>query len=883
MQRIIYLFLLVGSINIGFGQNSEMVRKSNLQNSWVKNVPFEAIPLSQGSGKVLQVSKNPANPFEMYVAVAQSGVWHSVNNGVSFQPIFTDELAVSISAMGIHWASKTVWIANEQGVFYTEDNGKKWNKTALSQIKNATNFVFISASEVCLSIMGDASSEKGIFKTSDKGKTWEQTFGQVGVTHLVQAPNNPDVLYLAAWDNEVSVSNIVFSGKKSGIYKSIDKGNTWNLLTGQNSGFIQNNVGKISLAVFNHNSVYAVVDNRNRLFGKNVSEYPIEKLSSDDFLELDNEKIDIYLASTSLSEKYTAENIKELIRSKSATPSTLGKYLSAEPELVGAEVYHSADGGTTWKKQNDLPMNNVFYNRGYAVASLVVNPRNEKELYLSGIPLLHSTDAGKSWELLKDNPLNTEVYQFSTDGKQFIYVNNYGFFQSFDNGKTWSEQPLPQSVFIRSLAIGNPDRKTIYASVDNIGIWQNTNGSWQQISKENGKLAVDTNGKYYIAQPFGNILFAEKNQWKKSIPSYNKDGKQRFNKITPLLISPQNNSILYTGSDYLFQSLNEGKQWNMISNNLTNGDKGGNQPYGTISAIAESPFQFGLLYTGSDDGMIYTSPNGGVSWQMVYSSFPQPNSVVCLVASRHEKNRVYAVLKNQNGGQALVFRSENSGKTWENLKANLPNENVNVLAEDDTNEQLLYLGTESGLYVSFDRGEKWHIFQRNLPRMSVNEIVINPQTHTLYIGTEGRGIFCADIRPLKELRAAVRNQVFYPLKETYEIAFSPRWGNKTNAWEKAQTPELRFDAFASQPNEIMVKVLKDGILLSSFKHKVDEGFNYLSYNLVVSEEGKLAHEKKKQTTLYKKSSDGNYYLPKGNYQLLFEGDLVEEERILQVK
>lgn len=883
MLRFIYVMLLTTSVSFCFGQNPEMVRKSNLQNSWVKNVPFQAMPLPQGSGKVLQVSKNPKNPFEMYVAIAHSGVWYSNNNGASFSPIFTDDLSPNISAMGIYWANKSVWIANNQGVFYTEDNGKKWNSTASLSIKNVTNFVFISASEVCLSAMGDASSEKGVFKTSDKGKSWTQTFGQVGVIELLQVPNNPDVLFLSAWDREVSVSDIVFSGKKSGIYKSIDKGNTWSLLTGQNSGFIQNNVGRISLAIYNQNSIYAVVDNRNKLYGKNPSESSVEKLTSEEFLEIDNQKIDIYLASNGLSEKYTAENIKEIIKSKAVTPSTLNKILSWEPELVGADIFHSADGGTSWKKQNDFPLSNVFYNRGYAVASLAVNPKNEKELYLSGVPLLHSVDGGKNWNLLKDNPINTEIVQLSVDDKQLIYVNNFGFFQSFDNGKTWSEQNLPQSVSVRSLSIGNPSQKTLFASIENGGIWRNINGNWRQINRENGTLAVDSNGKYYISQAFGNILVPENNQWKKSIPSYNKDAKQRFGKQTPLLISPQNTSILYTGSNYLFQSLNEGKQWNAISSNLTNGDKEGNQPYGTISAIAESPFQFGLLYSGSDDGMIYTSPNGGVSWQMVYSSFPQPNSVVCLTASRHEKYRVYAILKNENGGQALIFRSENSGKTWENLKANLPNETAYVLTEDDTNEQLLYLGTESGLYVSFDRGERWHLFQKNLPRVAVNQIVINPETHTLYAGTMGRGIFSADIRPLKELRAAVRDQVFYPLKETYEITSSVKWGNKTNAWEKAETPEINFDAFASQPNEITIKIVKDGVVLNTLTQKIDSGFNYLSYNLSVSDEGRLEHEKKKQKVLYKKSSDGNFYLPKGNYQILFEGDLVEEERILQIK
>lgn len=870
-------------IHSAFGQNFDAQYKANLQNSWVKQVPFEALPSVSGTGKVIQVSKNPHNPFEMYVAVASSGVWYSNNNGNSFSPIFSSELPSDVSAMGIHWQSKSVWVTTSQGIFYTQDNGTKWHQTASLRLKNATNFVFISPSEVFVSAMGDeASSEKGVFRTTDQGKTWEQVFGQVGVTQLIQTPNQPETLFLVAWDREISSSEMIVSGKKSGIYKSTDKGNTWTLLTGNNSGFLQHNVGKIALAIHSQNTIYALVDNRNAFFQKKSSETIFETLSSEDFLELEDQKLAIYIASHNLSEKYAPENLKEMVRSRATTPAGLAKYIGAEAQVVGAEIYLSTNGGTSWVKQNEAPLENVFYNRGYAVASLSTNPKNEKELYLSGVPLLHSTDGGKNWNLLKDNPLDTEVFQLSVDERQMVYVTNYGFFQSFDSGKTWATQSLPQSVKINTLSVGNPSDKTLYASAENAGVWRFSAGAWQQISSENGSFVMDSNGKYYIIKPFGSVLSWENGQWRKSVPPYAKDSKQRFAKNAPLIISPQNPSILYTGSNQLFQSLNQGKHWNTISNNLTNGDKSGNLPYGTISAIAESPFQFGLLYTGSDDGMIYTSQNGGVSWQMVYSSFPQPNSVACLVASKHQKERIYAVLRNQNEKQALLFRSENAGKTWENIKANLPNENVNTLLEDDANEQLLYIGTENGIYVSFDRGEKWHIFQRNIPRTQVHSLVLNPQTNVLYAGTS-RGVFSANIAPLRELRAAVRDQIFYPLKETYFMPFSTKWGNKTNAWEASLKPMLHFEAFASGTHLVKMKIMKDGIVLNAVEFQTDYGFNYFPYDLTLTEEARLAHEKQKQRVLYKKASDGKYYLPRGIYQLVFEGDLILEERFLEVK
>ena len=366
-----------------------------------------------------------------------------------------------------------------------------------------------------------------------------------------------------------------------------------------------------------------------------------------------------------------------------------------------------------------------------------------------------------------------------------------------------------------------------------------------------------------------------------SLP-YDKKVKQRYPLQTALALSPQNNTILYAGTNTLFQSLNEGKQWNTISPDLTNGDKGGILSYGTISAICESPFQFGLLYTGSDDGMIYTSQNGGVSWQMIYSSFPTPNRVACLLASKHAQERVYAILQNDNH-QALFFRSNNMGKSWDNLKANLPEETVNVVVEDPANEQVLYLGTENGLYVSFDMGEKWHPFKENLPRTSISAIAINPQTNQLYVGTKGHGFFTANVTALRELRAAVQAQLFYPLKETYSIKYSPKWGNAPSPWQSPEEPVLYLESFASKDNStIKISIVKNKITLSKFTYQTKVGFNFIPFDLVFTEEGRIAYEKKLLTT-FNKADNGKYYLPKGNYQIIFESDAFDEERVLVIE
>lgn len=879
MKRIfLAATMLLSFASIAQVQNrQEMIRSQNLQKSWVKNIPFQALEISRGAGEIIQVERNPNNPYELYVALAESGVWYSENNGASFSPTFADFMTPQADAMAVDWDNHTLWVANHQGVFFKEQ-GKDWQATSPVGNILVRQITLLSPTNLCLSAMGEGDSIQGVLCTTDKGKNWNQTFGQVGVNELKKAPSAPETLFLAAWDCAFSPSNITAAGKQSGIYKSNNAGATWELITGAGSGFPQGNIGKISLAVFSPTSLYALVDNRERA-KEDPSNLNLQSLSAKDFLALDDERISQYIYNHSLEKKYSVDNLREAVRSGAVKVSDLTRFTDALPAVIGAEIYYSADGGKSWVKKNNKPLTNVFYNKGYEVGALAVNPKQENELYLSGVPLLRSNNGGITWTLLKDNPKEQKVHQLFADERQLILVTDQGMFQSLDQGRTWAKQQMPQTASVISLSIGKPENDTFYTSILNEGVFKHTTSGWSFLSPEKGALVVTPENKLFLSQPLGSILPLRQN--KVTLP-YDKKTKQRYPLQTALALSPQNNTILYAGTNTLFQSLNEGKQWNTISPDLTNGDKGGILSYGTISAICESPFQFGLLYTGSDDGMIYTSQNGGVSWQMIYSSFPTPNRVACLLASKHTQERVYAILQNDNH-QALLFRSNNMGKSWDNLKANLPEETLNVIVEDPANEQVLYLGTENGLYVSFDMGEKWHPFKENLPRSSVSAIAINPQNNQLYVGTKGHGFFTANVTSLRELRAAVQAQLFYPLKETYTIAYSPKWGNAPSPWQAAEEPVLYLESFASKDNNtIKISVVKNKITLAKFTYQTKVGFNFIPFDLTFVEDGRIAYEKKLLTT-FKKADNGKYYLPKGNYQIIFESDGFEEERTLVIE
>ena len=879
MKRIfLAATMLLSFASIAQVQNrQEMIRSQNLQKSWVKNIPFQALEISRGAGEIIQVERNPNNPYELYVALAESGVWYSENNGASFSPTFADFMTPQADAMAVDWDNHTLWVANHQGVFFKEQ-GKDWQATSPVGNILVRQITLLSPTNLCLSAIGEGDSIQGVLCTTDKGKNWNQTFGQVGVNELKKAPSAPETLFLAAWDCAFSPSNITAAGKQSGIYKSNNAGATWELITGAGSGFPQGNIGKISLAVFSPTSLYALVDNRERA-KEDPSNLNLQSLSAKDFLALDDERISQYIYNHSLEKKYSVDNLREAVRSGAVKVSDLTRFTDALPAVIGAEIYHSADGGKSWVKKNNKPLANVFYNKGYEVGALAVNPKQENELYLSGVPLLRSNNGGITWTLLKDNPKEQKVHQLFADERQLILVTDQGMFQSLDQGRTWAKQQMPQTASATSLSIGKPENDTFYASILNEGVFKHTTNGWSFLSPEKGSLVASPENKLFLSQPFGSIL--QLRQSKTSLP-YDKKTKQRYPLQTALALSPQNNTILYAGTNTLFQSLNEGKQWNAISPDLTNGDKGGSLSYGTISAICESPFQFGLLYTGSDDGMIYTSQNGGVSWQMIYSSFPTLNRVACLLASKHAQERVYAILQNDNH-QTLLFRSNNMGKSWDNLKANLPEETANIIIEDPANEQVLYLGTENGLYVSFDMGEKWHPFKENLPRSSVSAIAINPQTNQLYVGTKGHGFFTANVTTLRELRAAVQAQLFYPLKETYTIAYSPKWGNASSPWQAPEEPVLYLESFASKDNStIKINIVKNKITLAKFTYQTKVGFNFIPFDLTFVEEGRIAYEKKLLTT-FKKADNGKYYLPKGNYQIIFENEGFEEERTLVIE
>src|SRR5690606_12632842 len=314
------------------------------------------------------------------------------------------------------------------------------------------------------------------------------------------------------------------------------------------------------------------------------------------------------------------------------------------------------------------------------------------------------------------------------------------------------------------------------------------------------------------------------------------DSPYRFNWQTPILLSPHNQDILYLGGNKLMRSMNQGTDWTAISEDLTQGGKPGNVAYGTLTAISESPFQFGLLYTGSDDGLVHISKDAGGSWTKISESFPKELWVSRVIASLHKKERVYVTLNGYRWDdfKPYVYVSENYGATWKEISSNLPASPVNVIKEDPENENLLYLGTDNGAYVSFNRGESWEVFSKELPNVAVHDLVIQPEAKDLVLGTHGRSLYVADISLLQKLNENNKNEVV--ISEMESVDFSPRWGSKWSTWNEVYEPKTTIQFYSPQSGKATITInSEDGKELQKLNVDAEKGVNVVDYNLSLSE------------------------------------------------
>jgi photosystem II stability/assembly factor-like uncharacterized protein len=491
------------------------------ENSLVKNINFTNIGPTVMSGRVVDVDVNPENTIEFYVGYASGGLWYTNNNGTTFTPVLDNAPTQNIGDIAVDWKSGTIWVGTGEknssrssyagiGILKSTDKGKTWNNVGLLDAHHVSRILINpnNTDEVVIGVIGhlySSNKQRGVFKTLDGGKTWKKSLyinKDTGIIDIQSAPNNFNILYAASWERERKAWNFNGNGENSAIYKSINAGKSWKKIS-KKAGFpTGTGVGRIGLAVFDENTVYALLDNQYRRKEGEKEKKSSNALTKDDFKTMSNEvflnltdkKLNSYLKNNGFQEKYRAENVKQKVRVGSVKPIDLAKYLEDANSLlfdtpvVGAQVFKTIDGGKSWNKTHEDYLDDLYYSYGYYFGEIRVDPQDKNGIYVMGVPILKSKDGGKTFKSIsKENVhadhqtlwVNPNIKGHLLDG------NDGGLNLSYDDGESWIKLNNPAVGQFYSVYADNQKNYKVYGGLQDNGVWVASNTakidkSWQQ-------------------------------------------------------------------------------------------------------------------------------------------------------------------------------------------------------------------------------------------------------------------------------------------------------------------------------------------------------------------------------------------------------------------
>ena len=935
MKFIIRAFFLLITISVSAQQSasdSQVVKKSlqekqTLENtSIIKNVSFSNIGPTIMSGRVADIDVNPNDPTEFYVGYASGGLWYTKNNGTSFTPVLDNSPTQNIGDIAVDWKKGTIWVGTGEknssrssyagiGILKSDNQGLTWEHVGLPDSHHVSRIIINAnnSEELVVGVIGHLYSpneERGIFKTIDGGKTWKKTLfinSSTGIIDVVVAPENPNIMYAASWERERKAWNFDGDGNNSAIYKSTDAGDTWKNISADNGFRNGDGVGRIGLAIYDENTVYAIHDSqfrrktekKEKKSSNGLKKEDFKNMSTEVFLTLTDKNLNNYLRTNRFQKKYTSETVKKMVSQGTVKPIDLAKYLEDANSLLfdtpveGAEVFITTNGGNKWSKTHKSQIDGLYYSYGYYFGEIRVDPQDKNTIYVLGVPILRSKDGGKTFTSIGKENVHSDhqaLWVNPTRKGHLVEGNDGGLNISYDDGEHWIKLNSPSVGQFYAIYADNQKPYNVYGGLQDNGVWTAShnaemNNRWHQTGKnpytsimggDGMQVQVDDRNPsiVYTGSQFGNYFRLDRDKGERAYiqPKHVLgEAPYRFNWQTPILLSKHNQDILYLGSNKLHRSLDKGDTWETISNDLTTGGKKGNVAYGTLTTISESPFQFGLLYTGSDDGYVHMSKNGGGSWELISNSFPKDLWVSRVIASQHKKERVYVTLNGYRSDDftVYVYRSDDYGKTWENISNNIPTSPVNVIREDSENPNLLYVGTDNGAYASFNQGKEWFPFHKGLPNVAVHDLVIQPSAKHLILGTHGRSLYKATIAPLQMMTSEVMSKEahIFPIST---IKKNRSWGNSWGRWSSPFIPRISIPYYLDSSRKVTINIFKEELLVASIVKDSDEGFNEFSYDLSFSEKGRKTYLKKFKEQSLKAAKNGTYFLPKGVYTVKIE-------------
>jgi photosystem II stability/assembly factor-like uncharacterized protein len=798
---------------LGFERRREMERASPLS-----ALRFRSVGPEVQGGRVVDIEAPASRPETLLVAFASGGLWRTENRGASWTPLFDGESSVTIGDFAVADADgKVLYVGTGEnnssrtsyagtGVFKTTDGGGTWRNVGLTDTHHIGRVlvdprdpgtVYVAAT----GHLYTESPERGVYKTTDGGLTWTRVLfadERTGAIDLVQDPSQPDVLYAATWERARTAANFLESGPGSGIWKSTDAGGTWARLGGGlPTGATVGRIG-LALAASRPATLYAVIDNQARrpeteLFDEEappgeLTPRRLRGMSGAAFARLDDAVVARFLKAYELPKRLKAARLKADVKAGRITVADLVAYLQDAnrdlfaAQVIGPEVYRTDDGGATWRRTHEGRIEKVFYTYGYYFARIAVDPTDAERVFFGGVPLLGSTDGGRTWKGLDTRGVHGDHHVLFIDPRapqRVALGNDGGLNLSFDRGATWTKvNNLPVGQFT-TLALDNARPYNIVGGLQDNGVMRGPSGykagktdphAWKEVYGGDGSaVAVDPKDAnvVYAASQFGaasrlNLKTGEKERIRPraELSAKKKERPLRYNWVTPFILSPHSREILYFGTNRLYRSFDRGETWAAISQDLTSSPEQGDVPFGTITALAESPKTFGTIYAGTDEGKVFGTRDGGLTWTDLSSGLARDRWVTRVVASAHDEGTVYVAQSGYRNDDfaAYLFRSTDFGKTWESLAGGLPAEPVNTVREDPKARHLLYVGTDSGAFVSLDAGKSWAALTGGLPRVAVHDLLVHPREGDLVLATHGRSVFVAEAAPLRKLTEAAMAQ-----------------------------------------------------------------------------------------------------------------------------
>ncbi|MBI4914040.1 MAG: glycosyl hydrolase [Acidobacteria bacterium] len=770
------------------------------------------------------------------------------------------------------------------GVFRSDDGGKTWRNTGLRDSHRIAKVLVHPADPdtVYVAAQGPLYTEgglRGIFKTTDGGKTWNGVLPggpRTGAADLLMDWKDPQTLYAALWEKDRKPWDFLECGAGSGLHKSTDGGKTWTRLTsGLPSG---TTVGRMGLAQSRQDArkLYVFVDNH-ALRGKDEKD-PLQDpealtaktltgMGREEFLKLDLKRVKAFLRENGFHKDLTAEKVREDLKAGKITVKDLLDYLGDadrdlfQTDIVGPELYATTDGGATWSRTHARRLDAVTYTYGYYFAQVRVDPGNDQRVYLLGMPLVVSDDGGKTFKGLNGEDWDTmhpdhhDLWIDPRNPNRLVLGNDGGLNVSMDKGATWravKNLPVGQCY---TVAVDQADPYRIYTGLQDNGVMmgparplkpRQAKDGWRSIYGGDGafvQVSPRDNATVYTESQFGHMSRLDlKGTGRASIRPLHqlKEPTFRFNWLTPILMSPHSPDILYAGTQFVVRSLDRGDTWAKVSGDLSSGKApfvggGGNVPFGTITTLAESPKRFGLLYAGTDEGRVWTSRDGGFSWKEA-QGLPLNRWVVRVEASSHVEGRVYAAFNayRNDTAEALLFRSDDYGVSWISIAGNLPAENLNTVREDPANPDLLYAGSDFGLFASLDGGKRWEVLGEGLPHVPVHDVAVQAKAKELVAATHGRSVFVAPVAALQLLTAELRAKPAH-LFEVPKQKAQGWWKTDRPTWftpREADPVPLWFHLKAGSKADLRIVGEKDAVL-RRWSLDAKAGLNRVDWDLLV--------------------------------------------------